>query len=76
MFANLSLNAIELLLEHSYLLNSVKIELHLVFPEAFDLEVSQQQHDEISEKCINPDVFLNSLQLFRSFSLIAFDVSS
>jgi hypothetical protein len=43
MFANLRLDAIELLLESCHLLDSLEIQPHLILPEAFNLEVPHEQ---------------------------------
>jgi hypothetical protein len=75
-FADLSLDGIEFLLENRHLLDGFEVDLHLLLAESLDLEVAEQQHDEVGEEAVHLDVLLDGLQLLAGLRLVALDVAA
>lgn len=76
MFANLSLDAIELLLESCYFLDGLEIQSHLILPEALNFEKPHEQDQQSCEEGVDLDVFSDVLQLFCCFGLVGLEVAS
>ena len=71
MRADLSLDSIELLLEHRDLLDRLEVQAQLVPSEPIDLEVTHQQHDQLHQEFVHLQVLLHPLQLLRRLFLVA-----